>query len=89
MKKILVVDDEPTLVATLKYNLEREGYLVITASDGEAGLSLARASHPDLILLDLMLPVLDGLEVCRTLRRETAVGAKNLIPTWVTSRQVV
>ncbi len=73
MKKILVVDDEPTLVATLKYNLEREGYQVFTASDGEAGLSLARASHPDLILLDLMLPVLDGLEVCRILRRETAV----------------
>ena len=70
MKKILVVDDEPTLVATLKYNLEREGYHVITAADGEAGLSAARSNRPDLILLDLLLPVMDGLEVCRILRRE-------------------
>jgi len=72
-KKILVVDDEPTLVATLRYNLEREGYEVITASDGESGLSAARESRPDLLLLDLMLPVLDGLEVCRILRREMTV----------------
>jgi DNA-binding response OmpR family regulator len=70
MKKVLVVDDEPTLVATLKYNLEREGYHVIAAADGEAGLSAARANRPDLILLDLLLPVMDGLEVCRILRRE-------------------
>jgi len=70
VKKILVVDDEPTLVATLKYNLEREGYQVITATDGEAGLSIARANRPDLIVLDLMLPVMDGLEVCRILRRD-------------------
>jgi DNA-binding response OmpR family regulator len=70
MKKVLVVDDEPTLVATLKYNLEREGYHVITASDGEAGLSAARAKRPDVIVLDLLLPVMDGLEVCRILRRE-------------------
>ena len=70
MKKILVVDDEPTLVATLKYNLEREGYQVVTAVDGEAALSVTRAEHPDLIVLDLMLPGLDGLEVCRILRRE-------------------
>jgi DNA-binding response OmpR family regulator len=70
MKKVLVVDDEPTLVATLKYNLEREGYQVVTAVDGESGLSAARANRPDLILLDLLLPALDGLEVCRILRRE-------------------
>lgn len=72
-KKILVVDDEPTLVATLKYNLEREGYQVITASDGESALSEARAVRPDLIILDLMLPGLDGLGVCRVLRREMTV----------------
>jgi DNA-binding response OmpR family regulator len=70
VKKILVVDDEPTLVATVKYNLEREGYQVVTAADGESGLSVARAERPDLILLDLMLPGLDGFEVCRILRRE-------------------
>jgi DNA-binding response OmpR family regulator len=70
VKRILVVDDEPTLVAALRYNLEREGYQVLTAADGESGLSLARAERPDLIVLDLMLPGLDGLEVCRILRRE-------------------
>lgn len=70
MKKILVVDDEPTLVATVKYNLEREGYQVVTAVDGESGLSMARVERPDLIILDLMLPGLDGFEVCRILRRE-------------------
>jgi len=70
-KKILVVDDEPTLVATLRYNLEREGYQVATAPDGESALSVARTDRPDLIILDLMLPGLSGLEVCRVLRRET------------------
>ena len=73
MKRILVVDDEPTLVATVKYNLEREGHVVLTAADGESGLSIARSHRPDLIILDLMLPGLDGLEVCRILRRETTV----------------
>ncbi len=73
MKKILIVDDEPTLVATLKYNLERENYQVLTASDGEAALSQARAGNPDLIVLDLMLPGVNGLEVCRILRKETSV----------------
>jgi len=73
MKKVLVVDDEPTLVATLKYNLEREGYQVITASDGDSGLSLARSDRPDLVVLDLMLPAIDGFEVCRLLRREMTV----------------
>jgi len=71
VKKILVVDDEPTLVATLKYNLERDGFQVITAEDGESALNLARSHRPDLVLLDLMLPGLDGFEVCRILRRET------------------
>jgi len=70
VKKILLVDDEPTLVATVKYNLEREGYQVVTAGDGESGLSVARAERPDLVILDLMLPGLDGFEVCRILRRE-------------------
>jgi two-component system, OmpR family, response regulator len=69
-RTVLVVDDEPTLLATLRYNLERDGYRVLTAADGEVGLRIARAEHPDLLILDLMLPVLDGLEVCRILRRE-------------------
>jgi len=71
VKTILVVDDEPTLVATLKYNLERESFRVLEAVDGEAALEAARAGHPDLIVLDLMLPGLSGLEVCRILRKET------------------
>jgi DNA-binding response OmpR family regulator len=73
LKKILVVDDEPTLVATLTYNLERENFQVYTASDGEQALDVTRNSHPDLIVLDLMLPGVSGLEVCRILRKETRV----------------
>jgi len=73
VKKILVVDDEPTLVATLKYNLERDGFQVVTAEDGESALNLARSHRPDLVLLDLMLPGLDGFQVCRILRREMQV----------------
>ncbi|RLC59536.1 MAG: DNA-binding response regulator [Chloroflexi bacterium] len=73
VKTILVVDDEPTLVATLKYNLERESFRVLEAADGEAALETARAARPDLIVLDLMLPGLSGLEVCRILRKETRV----------------
>jgi DNA-binding response OmpR family regulator len=73
MTKILVVDDEPTLVATLKYNLEREKYEVITAADGGSAIEIARSSRPDLVLLDLMLPGMDGIEVCRVLRKDTDV----------------
>ena len=69
-RTVLIVDDEPTLVATLRYNLEREGYKVVAATDGEKALSLARSERPDLMILDLMLPAIDGLEVCRILRRE-------------------
>ncbi len=72
-KRILVVDDEPTLVATVKYSLEREGYGVVTAADGESALSRAREEKPDLVILDIMLPVIDGFEVCRLLRREMNV----------------
>jgi len=69
---ILVVEDEENLLAALKYNLEKEGYSVLTAEDGEKGLETARQAKPGLIILDIMLPKLDGLEVCRILRRETA-----------------
>jgi len=73
LKKILVVDDEPTLVATLKYNLERENYEVLTAIDGPTAVDAARSRRPDLVVLDLMLPGMDGLEVCRVLRKEMSV----------------
>jgi DNA-binding response OmpR family regulator len=71
--KILIVEDEPTLLETLSYNLTRQGYLVVKAGDGQAALSMARESTPDLIVLDIMLPVMDGFEVCRILRQEMNV----------------
>lgn len=71
--RILVVEDESVLAEALQYNLEREGYEVLTASDGIQGLDLARSSHPDLLILDVMLPRLDGFSVCRILRRESSL----------------
>ena len=68
-KRILVVDDEQSIVTLLKYNLEQAGYAVITALDGEEGLRLAVEETPELVVLDLMLPKLDGLEVCKQLRQ--------------------
>src|SRR3972149_10907161 len=68
--KILVVDDEPDILELVKLNLVREGYEVITASTGEQGLDLARTKLPALIVLDLMLPGMDGLEVCKRLRAD-------------------
>ena len=72
-RKVLVVEDEENLLEALKYNLEKEGYSVLTAVDGEEGLGIARDATPDLIILDIMLPKLDGFEVCRILRRETNI----------------
>jgi DNA-binding response OmpR family regulator len=69
-RKILVVDDEAVLVDTIAYNLEQAGYQVMTAANGTSALQMARRETPDLIILDIMLPELDGLEVCRQLRRE-------------------
>ena len=71
--KVLVVEDEENLLEALKYNLEKESYFVLTAIDGEKGLELARETSPDLIILDIMLPKLDGFEVCRILRREANI----------------
>ncbi|MCK5318849.1 MAG: response regulator transcription factor, partial [Anaerolineales bacterium] len=67
---ILVVDDEPSIVDVLRYNLEKANFSVLVARDGEQALQLADARQPDLIVLDLMLPGIDGLEVCRSLRKE-------------------
>ena len=68
--KVLIVDDERAIVDILKYNLEKNGMTAVCAYDGGEGLRLARESDPDVILLDVMLPVMDGFEVCRTLRAE-------------------
>ena len=68
MSRILLVDDEPSLLDTLAYNLRSSGYDVVTAADGAAALEQARSASPDLVILDLMLPEIDGLTVCRSLR---------------------
>ena len=67
---ILVVEDEPSLQETLAYNLQKQGYTVESAGDGRIALDIARRLKPDLILLDIMLPGLNGVDVCKTLRRE-------------------
>ncbi len=67
-KRILVVDDEVDLVQTIQFSLELEGYKVLVAHNGEDGLNQARREKPDLILLDIMLPKLDGFKVCRLLK---------------------
>lgn len=71
--RVLIVEDDVTLRETLAYNLQRQGYSVFTAADGYQGMQLARDEAPDLILLDLMLPGIDGFEVCRLLRKEMSV----------------
>jgi two-component system, OmpR family, alkaline phosphatase synthesis response regulator PhoP len=68
---ILIIDDEADLIELVRYNLVREGFSVIAAHDGESGLRLADQKSPDLIVVDLMLPGIDGLEVCRRLRSES------------------
>jgi DNA-binding response OmpR family regulator len=72
-EKILVVEDEPTLQETISYNLEKQGYEVTVVGDGHEAVNAARSMAPDLLLLDLMLPGLDGLEITRILRREMNV----------------
>ena len=71
--KILVVEDDPVILETVEYNLRKQGDEVFTAADGRAALDVARREKPDLIILDVMLPILDGFEVCRILRREMSV----------------
>lgn len=68
MPTVLVIDDEDNIVQLIKYNLEKENYRVLTAQDGPAGLAMASGNPPDLIILDVMLPGRDGLDVCRTLK---------------------
>jgi len=79
MPKILVVDDEPDAVELVEFNLKGAGFAVATAADGAAALKKARAFEPDLILLDVMLPELDGLEVCKLLRRDPATAGVPII----------
>ena len=79
MQRVLVVDDEPDIVELLTFNLRAAGYEVISAKDGLEALEQARAQRPDLILLDLMLPELDGISVCEILRRTPGTAAIPII----------
>jgi two-component system alkaline phosphatase synthesis response regulator PhoP len=72
-KTVLVVEDEPSLASTLSYNLRKNGFNVMSAADGVSGLQSARRDNPDIIVLDLMLPKMDGLELCRRLRVDSDV----------------
>ena len=72
-KKILVVDDESAILQTLRFNLERSGYTVVTASDGRSAVAMAQRETPDLVVLDIMLPVLDGIEACKEIRKFSSV----------------
>lgn len=73
MAKILVVDDEDSIVTMLAYNLKKEGYDVVTAEDGEVALEKFESEKPDLLLLDIMMPKMDGYEVCRKIREKSNV----------------
>lgn len=81
-ENILVVDDEEDILELVQYNLAKEGYQVTGATTGEQGLEAARAKHPDLVLLDLMLPGMDGLDVCKVLKND---GATQDIPVIILS----
>lgn len=74
LKKILVIEDEADILEVIEYNLKREGFRVVCVSDGEEGVKEARSMAPDLVLLDLMLPGLDGIEVCRKLKGDSITG---------------
>jgi two-component system, OmpR family, alkaline phosphatase synthesis response regulator PhoP len=83
-QKILIVDDEPDIRELIEYNLKKEGYQVFTASNGQEGVSEAKRSHPDLIILDIMMPKMDGIEACRVLR--TMNEFKNTFMVFLTAR---
>jgi two-component system, OmpR family, alkaline phosphatase synthesis response regulator PhoP len=71
--KILLVDDEPDIVEFLGYNLKKEGYFVLTANNGKDAIAIAQREHPDLIILDVMMPDMDGIETCRQIREHKAL----------------
>jgi two-component system alkaline phosphatase synthesis response regulator PhoP len=78
-EKILIVEDEKDIVKMLEYNLKKEGFRTSSANDGEEGLERARSEHPDLIILDLMLPRMDGLEVCKSLKSDNKTAGIPII----------
>jgi two-component system phosphate regulon response regulator PhoB len=76
---VLIIDDEQDLIELVRYNLEKEGFNILGAADGESGFSMALAQRPDVIVIDLMLPGIDGLEVCRMLRAESGTSSIPII----------
>jgi DNA-binding response OmpR family regulator len=77
--RILIVDDEPSIVVPLEFLMKREGYEVAVAADGESALEAVAAGAPDLVILDVMLPRMNGFEVCRRLRADERLGALKIL----------
>ena len=78
-RKILIVDDEKNIVEIIAFNLKKEGYQVIKAADGEEGVKMAMEENPDLILLDIMMPKMDGYEACKKIRKKKS---RPTMPVW-------
>jgi two-component system phosphate regulon response regulator PhoB len=85
---ILIIEDEPSLVEVLTYNLAKEGYEIVVATNGQEGLRLAQTTLPDLVILDLMLPMIDGLDVCRRLRGNPKTQAIRIMMLTAKSEEV-
>jgi len=85
-KKILIADDEPDILEIIQYNLAREGFQVSAAKDGDEALVKAKAEHPDLIILDIMMPKKNGVEVCQILRLQPAFKDTMIIFLTITER---
>ena len=78
-KKVLIADDEPTIVISLEFLLQREGFDVLVAVDGEEALAKARADRPDLVLLDVMMPKMNGFDVCQALRADAQLAGMRIV----------
>ena len=74
MKRVLIIEDDKDIVELVRYNLEKDGYQVISSGDGATGLAQLRKSSPDILILDLMLPKISGLEICKEIRRDAALN---------------
>ena len=88
-KRILLVDDEPLILKGLKYTLEQEGYETESAMDGEEALSMFESGSYDLILLDVMLPKLDGISVCQRIREHSDIPIWTRSSVWNTARMII
>ena len=88
LKKILIVDDEKDIVDLISYNLEKEGFVTIKAYDGESALDLVKSAKPDIVVLDLMLPGIRGLEVCKFIRKNPDTDALPIIMLTAKGEQV-